>query len=50
MGMPPHVQHAVLAGCGAPEKLIEAADTVTQVRDIKHIYRAGIQAQQGTEL
>jgi cob(I)alamin adenosyltransferase len=46
----PHMQHVVLTGRGAPQALIDYADTVTEMRDIKHAYRAGIQAQQGVEL
>lgn len=46
----PHMQHVVLTGRGAPPELIEAADTVTEMREIKHAYHAGIQAQKGVEL
>lgn len=46
----PHMQHVVLTGRGAPPELIEFADTVTEMREIKHAYRAGIQAQEGVEL
>ena len=46
----PAMQHVVLTGRGAPPELIEFADTVTEMRDIKHAYRAGIQAQEGVEL
>lgn len=46
----PDGQHVVLTGRGAPSELIEAADTVTEMRDVKHAYRAGIQAQIGVEL
>lgn len=46
----PHMQHVVITGRGAPEVLCEAADTVTEMRDIKHAYRAGIQAQKGIDL
>lgn len=46
----PPMQHVILTGRGAPEKIIEAADTVTEMRDIKHAYRAGIAAQKGIEL
>ncbi len=46
----PHMQHVVLTGRGAPDALIAFADTVTEMRDIKHAYRAGIQAQEGVEL
>ncbi len=46
----PRMQHVVLTGRAAPPELIEFADTVTEMRDIKHAYRAGIQAQAGIEL
>jgi len=46
---PPH-QHVVVTGRKAPQALIEIADTVTEMRDIKHAYRAGIKAQPGVEL
>jgi cob(I)alamin adenosyltransferase len=46
----PSLQHVVLTGRGASPELIEFADTVTEMRDIKHAYRAGIQAQEGVEL
>lgn len=46
----PHMQHVVITGRGAPQALIDAADTVTEMKDIKHAYRAGIMAQKGVEL
>jgi len=46
----PHMQHVVLTGRAAQDELIAYADTVTEMRDIKHAYRAGIQAQKGVEL
>ncbi len=46
----PHMQHVVLTGRSAPQELIDYADTVTEMRDIKHAFRAGIQAQPGVEL
>ena len=46
----PAMQHVVLTGRGALPEIIEAADTVTEMQDIKHAYRAGIQAQKGVEL
>lgn len=45
----PPAAHLVLTGRNAPEALIEAADTVTEMREIKHHYRAGITAQRGIE-
>jgi cob(I)alamin adenosyltransferase len=46
----PHMQHVVLTGRGALAEIIAIADTVTEMQDVKHAYRAGIQAQQGIEL
>lgn len=45
----PAMQHVVLTGRGAPDALIEIADTVTEMRPIKHAFDAGIQAQSGIE-
>ena len=42
-------QHVVVTGRGAPAELIEAADLVTEMREIKHPFNAGIQAQRGIE-
>jgi len=46
---PPH-QHVVITGRGAKPALIEIADTVTEMQDVKHAFRAGVQAQKGIEL
>lgn len=46
----PPMQHVVLTGRGAPDGLIEVADTVTEMREIKHAYKAGVKAQKGVEL
>jgi cob(I)alamin adenosyltransferase len=48
-GRPPH-QHVVVTGRAAPPALIEIADTVTEMRPIKHAFDAGVMAQQGIEL
>lgn len=45
----PAMQHVILTGRGAPDALIETADTVTEMRPIKHAFDAGIQAQSGIE-
>jgi cob(I)alamin adenosyltransferase len=50
LGNRPKMQHVIITGRGASQKLIEVADTVTEMRDIKHAYRAGIKAQKGVEL
>jgi len=46
----PKMQHVVITGRGAPQKLIDIADTVTEMKEIKHAYKAGVQAQKGVEL
>ncbi len=39
----------ILTGRGAPAEIIERADTVTEMREIKHAYRQGILAQRGVD-
>ncbi len=39
----------VLTGRNAPEKIIEAADLVTEMREIKHYYRQGVNSRHGIE-
>jgi cob(I)alamin adenosyltransferase len=46
----PPRQHVVITGRGAPDALIDVADTVTEMRVIKHAFKAGIMAQKGIEL
>ena len=45
----PEMQHVVITGRGAPQELIDVADTVTEMAVVKHAFQAGIAAQQGTE-
>jgi len=45
----PPMQHVVITGRGAPPELVEAADTVTELGDVKHAYQAGIKAQKGVD-
>jgi cob(I)alamin adenosyltransferase len=45
----PPMQHVVITGRGAPEALCAAADTVTELADLKHAFRAGIRAQPGVD-
>jgi cob(I)alamin adenosyltransferase len=42
-------QIIVLTGRGAPPALMELADTVTEMKCIKHGYDSGIKAQKGVE-
>lgn len=44
----PHL-HLILTGRNAPAELVEAADLVTEMKEIKHPFHAGIYAQQGIE-
>jgi cob(I)alamin adenosyltransferase len=41
--------HLILTGRGAPRELIEVADTVTEMKRVKHAFEQGIQAEQGME-
>ncbi|AEB08363.1 cob(I)alamin adenosyltransferase [Desulfobacca acetoxidans DSM 11109] len=44
----PHVE-VVLTGRYAPQEIIEAADLVTEMKNIKHYYHAGVKARKGIE-
>jgi cob(I)alamin adenosyltransferase len=45
---PEHV-NVVVTGREAPQAIIDLADTVTEMRDIKHAYRSGIRAKKGID-
>jgi len=45
---PPN-QNVILTGRSAIPELIDLADTVSEIRDIKHAFRAGVRAQKGVE-
>jgi cob(I)alamin adenosyltransferase len=45
----PGMQHVVITGRGAPDALIDIADTVTEMNVVKHAFKSGIAAQAGTE-
>jgi cob(I)alamin adenosyltransferase len=45
----PPMLHVILTGRNAHPMLVEMADTVTEMREIKHAYQAGVQAQRGIE-
>jgi cob(I)alamin adenosyltransferase len=46
----PSMQHVVVTGRAAPQCLLELADTVSEIADIKHAFRAGVRAQPGIDL
>src|SRR5690606_25402244 len=46
----PEMQHVVVTGRGAPQELIDLADTVTEMGVVKHAFKdQGIKAQKGVE-
>lgn len=45
----PEMVHVVLTGRSAPAEIVEVADTVTEMREVKHAYQKGIEAQRGIE-
>jgi cob(I)alamin adenosyltransferase len=42
-------KHVVITGRGAPQRLVDAADLVTEMREIKHPFASGVRAQAGIE-
>ncbi len=46
----PPMQHVVITGRAAPQCLLDMADTVSEIQDIKHAFRAGVRAQPGIDL
>ena len=45
----PSGQHVVITGRDAPDRLIEFADLVTEMREIKHPFKSGVKEQKGIE-
>lgn len=45
----PAMQHVVITGRGALPELVEAADLVTEMREMKHPFKTGVKAQVGIE-
>ena len=48
-GKRPAAVELVLTGRGAPDALIQAADLVTEMREVKHYYARGVEARKGIE-
>ena len=46
----PKDQHVIITGRAASQGLIDISDTVSEVEDIKHAFRANIRAQKGIDL
>ena len=45
----PEMTHVVITGRNAPDALIEMADLVTEMTQVKHPFRSGVKAQAGVE-
>ncbi|MEM3444625.1 MAG: cob(I)yrinic acid a,c-diamide adenosyltransferase, partial [Thermoplasmata archaeon] len=45
----PESVELVLTGRNAPQEILEVADLVTEMREVKHYYRKGILAREGIE-
>lgn len=45
----PEMVHVILTGRNAHPTIVDLADTVTEMRQVKHAYEKGIQAQRGIE-
>ena len=41
--------NVVITGRDAPDELVELADTVTEMRKVKHAYDQGVKAKKGIE-
>ena len=48
VGRPP-MQHVIITGRAAPEALVAAADTVTDMSMVRHAFKAGVKAMPGME-
>jgi cob(I)alamin adenosyltransferase len=49
LGARPPTKHVVVTGRNAKEELVEAADLVTEMEQVKHPFRSGVKAQKGIE-
>jgi cob(I)alamin adenosyltransferase len=45
----PEMVHVILTGRNAHPAIVEVADTVTEMRQVKHAYEKGVMAQRGIE-
>lgn len=49
LDLKPPLVHLVLTGRNAPQEVVDRADTVSEVREIKHASRQGIEPQKGID-
>lgn len=45
----PHSQTVIVTGRAAKPELLELADTVSEIKDVKHAFKAGVKAQAGID-
>lgn len=45
----PPMQTVIITGRGAKPELVEIADTVSEIKDVKHAFKAGVKAQAGVD-
>ena len=45
----PEMVHVILTGRNAHPSIVEVADTVTEMKQVKHAYEKGVMAQRGIE-
>jgi cob(I)alamin adenosyltransferase len=45
----PEAMHVIVTGRNAPDALVEVADLVTEMEQVKHPFRSGVKAQAGVE-
>lgn len=45
----PESLHVILTGRNAPREIVDLADTVTEMKEVKHAFRKGIKAVKGIE-
>lgn len=45
----PKMQSVIVTGRGAPPEIVEIADTVSEIKEVKHAFKNGVKAQQGVE-
>jgi cob(I)alamin adenosyltransferase len=46
----PLMQHVIVTGRAASDSLCAVADTVSDIKDVKHAFQSGVQAQKGIDL
>jgi len=45
----PESLHVILTGRSAPGEIVEIADTVTEMKEVKHAFQKGVKAVKGIE-